>query len=298
MSSKSVNEPSQSETLVLARCKGSGVVKGDASDLPFPRIVPSCSTGVQRVISVQKRVMFLSSLSIRFLGPVGLLICVTLACGGGRQAAGPAIPPTRMPLPTFTATSVPVLPPTPTLVPVPTDTPIPLAATETPAPTLTPILTEVPTDTPTAEPAPTMAPLPPTDTATPAPPNTPAVPPSAEPIIKYVIADAQREFNCDFTAIYGWVRDANNFGVSGVTVHALGIHESTGLEFITETDGEGHYEAFRIPLAELASAQWAVMLTEDGRELSERFHWTSTAVCQSDDTGHSQVLRVDWKLIE
>ena len=175
---------------------------------------------------------------------------------------------------------------------------MPLAATETPAPTLTPIPTEVPADTPTAEPAPTMAPPPPTDTATPAPPATPAVPPTAEPIIKYVIGETHREFNCDFTAIYGWVRDASNLGIPGVTVRALGIHESTGLEFVTQTDGEGHYEAFRIPLAELASAQWAVMLMEDGREVSERFHWTSTAVCQSDDTGHSQVLRVDWKLIE
>ena len=180
------------------------------------------------------------------------------------------------------------------LVPVPTDTPIPLAATETLAPTLTPIPvavpTDVPADTPTAEPAPTVAPPP--------PPDTPAVTPTLEPIIKYVIADAQREFNCDFTAIYGWVSDASNLGVPGVTVRALGIHESTGLEFTTQTDGEGRYEPFRIPLAELASAQWAVMLMEDGREVSERFHWTSTAVCQSDDTGHSQVLRVDWKLIE
>jgi len=278
------------------------VVRGDASDLLFPRIVLSCSTVVQRVISVQKRVMFVSSLSIRFLGPVGLLICVTLACGGGQPAAGPAIPPTRMLLPTFTVTSVPVPPPTPTLVPVPTDTPMPLAATETPAPTLTSIPVEVPTevpaDTPTAEPAPTTVRPPPTDTATPAPTDAPAVTPTQEPIIKYVIADAQREFNCDFTAIYGWVSDASNLGVPGVTVRALGIHESTGLEFVTVTDGEGRYEAFRIPLAELASAQWAVMLMEDGREVSERFHWTSTAVCQSDDTGHSQVLRVDWKLIE
>ena len=276
--------------------------KGDAFDLLFPRILLCCSTVVQRVISVQKRVVFVSSLSIRFLGPVGLLICVTLACGGGQRAAGPAIPPTRMPLPTFTATAIPVPPPTPMLVPVPTDTPIPPAETETLAPTLTPIPvavpTDVPADTPTAEPAPTMAPPPPMDTSPPAPTDAPAVTPTQEPIIKYVIAETQREFNCDFTAIYGRVSDASNLGIPGVTVRALGIHESTGLEFITQTDGEGRYEAFRIPLAELASAQWAVMLMEDGREVSERFHWTSTAVCQSDDTGHSQVLRVDWKLIE
>jgi hypothetical protein len=40
------------------------------------------------------------------------------------------------------------------------------------------------------------------------------------------------------------------------------------------------------------------MVMEDGREVSERFHWASTPVCNSDDDGHSQILTVDWKLIE
>ena len=87
-------------------------------------------------------------------------------------------------------------------------------------------------------------------------------------------------------------------GLANVEVRALGIHESTGLDFTVCTDAEGRYQAFRSPLAELQSAQWAVTVTEDGREVSERFHWASTPVCNSDDTGHSQVLRVDWKLIE
>lgn len=87
-------------------------------------------------------------------------------------------------------------------------------------------------------------------------------------------------------------------GLANVEVRALGIHESTGLDFTVCTDAEGRYQAFRFPLAELQSAQWAVTVTEDGREVSERFHWASTPVCNSDDTGHSQVLRVDWKLIE
>jgi hypothetical protein len=67
---------------------------------------------------------------------------------------------------------------------------------------------------------------------------------------------------------------------------------------VTRTDAEGRYEAFRIPFADLLSGQWAIMLMEDGREVSERFHWASTPVCESDDVGNSQVLRLDWKLIE
>jgi hypothetical protein len=112
------------------------------------------------------------------------------------------------------------------------------------------------------------------------------------------LANTQREFNCEYTAIYGTVLNANNFPLPEVEVRALGIHESAGLEFTVRTDAEGRYEAFRIPLPDLQAAQWAVMLVEDGREVSERFHWASTPVCESDDTGHSQVLRVDWKLIE
>jgi len=80
-------------------------------------------------------------------------------------------------------------------------------------------------------------------------------------------------------------------------VHS-GRHSRTGLEFTVRTDAGGRYEAFRFPLQELLGAEWAIMVMENGREVSERFHWTSTPVCQTDDTGHSQVLRLDWKLIE
>jgi hypothetical protein len=117
-------------------------------------------------------------------------------------------------------------------------------------------------------------------------------------MIKYVLADAAREFNCDFTSVYGMVSDANNSGIPGVEVQAVGIHETSGLEFVTRTDVEGRYELFHIPLPELLSSQWAVVLVEEGREVSERFHWASTPVCQSQDSGNSQVLRLDWKLIQ
>jgi hypothetical protein len=140
--------------------------------------------------------------------------------------------------------------------------------------------------------------VPPTGTPPPPPADTPTPIATPEPIIKYVLANTQREFNCEYTAIYGTVLNANNFPLPEVEVRALGIHESAGLEFTVRTDAEGRYEAFRIPLPDLQAAQWAVMLVEDGREVSERFHWASTPVCESDDTGHSQVLRVDWKLIE
>lgn len=139
---------------------------------------------------------------------------------------------------------------------------------------------------------------PPPPTATPLPTDTPTLTPTPEPLLKYVIAATNREFNCDFTYVYGTVLNANNFPVAGVEVRALGIHDTSGLDFTVLTDADGRYEAFRFPLAELPGAQWAVMVMEDGREVSERFHWASTPVCNSDDTGHSQVLRVDWKLIE
>jgi hypothetical protein len=83
-----------------------------------------------------------------------------------------------------------------------------------------------------------------------------------------------------------------------VEVRALGIHETSGLEFVTHTDADGRFEIFRIPLADLLAGQWAVMIVQDGREVSERFHWASTPVCESDDLGHSQVLRLDWKLVQ
>jgi hypothetical protein len=154
------------------------------------------------------------------------------------------------------------------------------------------------TGTPTPTFTPTQESLPPTNTPLPTPTDIPTMTPSPEPIIKYVLAGTQREFNCDFTYIYGTVKNANNFGIPDVEVRALGIHETTGQDFTARTDAEGNYEIFRIPLPNLLAAQWAIMLMQGGREVSERFHWASTPVCESDDTGHSQVLRIDWKLIE
>jgi hypothetical protein len=234
-------------------------------------------------------------LSKRIYFAIALLFCIMLACGGGQRAAGPAAPPTRTPLPTFTVTPMPVSPPTPTPAPVLIDTPTPIPATATPTTTFT----AIPTDTPVPTPMPTETPLPPTNTPPPTPTEAPPTEtPTPEPIIKYVIADTQRELNCDFTYIYGTVKNANNFGIPDVEVRALGIHQTTGLEFTTRTDAEGRYEIFRIPFADLLSGQWAVMLMEDGREVSERFHWGSTPACEGDDPGNSQVLRLDWKLIE
>ncbi|GAB4450062.1 MAG: hypothetical protein Fur0044_45610 [Anaerolineae bacterium] len=220
-------------------------------------------------------------------------IFMTLACGGP-SAARSAVAPTKTRLPTFTATPLPLPSPSATA----TTTPLPATATPTetplPPPTL-PVVEQADTPEPTA--TPTVPPLP-TDTPVPPPTDTPTVTPTPEPVIKYVLAAANREFNCDFTSIYGTVLNANNFGLPNVEVRALGIHETSGLDFTVTTDVEGRYEAFRIPLANLPGAQWAVMVMENGQEVSERFHWASTPVCQSDDTGHSQVLRVDWKLIE
>ncbi len=225
---------------------------------------------------------------------LSILILTGLACGFGSSptTTTPAVPPTNTPRPTFTPTVVntPVVfiatfTPTP---PPPTETPIPPTATETPTP-------PPPTETPipaTETPLPTETPIP--FTPTPVPPTeTPTIAPTPEPVIRYVLAGTAREQNCEFTTIRGTVKNANNFGLPGVEVLALGIHESSGLEFRASTDAEGRYEALRVPLPELQAAQWAVMLIEGGREVSERFHWASTPVCNSDDTGHSQVLIVD-----
>ena len=232
-----------------------------------------------------------------------LLIILTLACGGiGNQQGNNQAPSTKTPLPTFTPsptlTLQPLLPtPTPVIEVTPTDTPTLVVVIDTPTsvsevpPTDTPVI-----DAPTIEPTSTAIPLPPIET--PVSEATPTDTPTPEPIIKYVLAGTNREFNCDFTYIYGSVKNANNFGIPDVEVRALGIHDTTGQDFTTRTDAEGNYEIFRIPLDQLLAAQWAVMVMENGREVSERFHWASTPVCESDDLGHSQVLRVDWKLIE
>ncbi|MBN1219758.1 MAG: hypothetical protein JXM69_12585 [Anaerolineae bacterium] len=230
------------------------------------------------------------NLSNQKLWLVGCLIGLTIACGRLQPAPAGVISATRTTLPTFTFTPTSTPPPLFTSTPLPTATPLPTdtpPSTFTPAPTATSLSTATPV---------VIAPLP-TATPEPAPTDTPTVTPTPEPVIKYVLANTQREFNCDYTAIYGTVKNANNFGLPGVTVRALGI-KGTGGDFIGPTDAEGNYEIFRIPLAQLQAGQWAIMVMENGLEVSERFHWASTPVCQSDDTGHSQVLRVDWKLVE
>ncbi len=228
------------------------------------------------------------------IGLIGAVLVTITGCALGQSVGGPAASatpvPTRTPISTFTATATNTPQPTATVTALPTDTVSP--------PTVTP----PPTDSPVAETAPTTTPTlpPPPPTSTPVPTDTPVptVTPTPEPVIAYVLAGTNREFNCDYTAIYGTVQDANGKGIPGVTVRALGIHETTGLDFSTQTDEQGRYEIFRIPLPELQAGQWAVMIMLDGQEVSERFHWASTPVCESDDLGHSQVLKVDWKRVE
>lgn len=246
-------------------------------------------------------------MSKNIYGLIILLIALTLACSGlGTQQSRNQPPPTKTSLPTFTPsptlTLQPLLsPPTPVTEATPTDTPTLVVAIDTPTriSEATPTDTPVPdTPTPVSEATPTNTPVPPPPTDTPVSEATPTDTPTPEPVIKYVLAGTNREFNCDFTYIYGSVKNANNFGIPDVEVRALGIHDTTGQNFTTRTDANGNYEIFRIPLDQLLAAQWAVMLMENDREVSERFHWASTPMCESDDLGHSQVLRVDWKLIE
>jgi hypothetical protein len=223
-------------------------------------------------------------------------VLLTGACALTSRSGAPAavVTPTatRTPVATFTLTPNPT--PTLTLAPSPTFTAVPSPTSPQASPTLPPATpTPVPPDTPTSAPLPTATPVP-TDPPTPVPSPSP----TPEPVILYVLAATQRGFDCDVTRIYGAVQNASGKGIPGVTVRALGIHETTGLDFTTQTDAEGRYEIFRIPLPELQAGQWAVMIMQDGGEVSERFHWASTPVCQSSDLGHSQVLRVDWKLIE
>ena len=227
------------------------------------------------------------------LGLLGILLTGACALTGRVAGPGPTSTPTstRTPVPTFTHTLTLQPKPTYTLIPTPSPSATSPPANPPPTPTL------IPTSTPTVPPAPTSTP-PPTVAPTPTETAVPTVTPTPEPVILYVLASTQREFNCDYTYIYGTVQDANGKGIPGVTVRALGIHETTGLDFTTQTDAQGRYEVFRFPLAELQVGQWAVILMSAGGEVSERFHWASTPVCQSSDLGHSQVLRVDWKLIE
>lgn len=223
--------------------------------------------------------------------PTVLLLNVIACCFTGRQQASVTIvPPTPTPRPTFTP-----VPPTstPTHTPVPTDTP-----TATPVP---PTHTPVPSSTHTPVP-PTATPVPatpvPSSTPTPVPTDTPAPTPDATASrLKYVLAGTERQLNCFEVAVYGTVLDASNRALSGVTIEAVGIHGTQGRHVGTV----GEDGTYAIPLArfsELPHSEWYVAIFEGNEEVSERFHWTATAACQSSDSGDSQVLWVHWKLIE
>lgn len=217
---------------------------------------------------------------------VGLILVGTVGCGAGAPEEIAVAPTaTKDLVPTFTvAPSVtPTAPATKTAIPTKTPT-IPPSPTATTTPTVAPSATGVP---------PTNTPVPPTDTPVPATATT-----TPAPTIDYVIADANRQLNCNYTYIYGRISNANNEGLAGVQVRAEGIHKTEGTTFTTTTDEQGRYEIFRIPFNELPAAEWAVYVMNDGRRASEPFYWAETSICQSDDPGHSQVLRVDWKLVE
>ena len=115
--------------------------------------------------------------------------------------------------------------------------------------------------------------------------------------LKYVLAGTERQLNCFEVAVYGTVLDANNRPLAGVTIEAVGIHGTQGRHVgIVGEDG-----TYTIPLArfsELPHSEWYVAIFEGNEEVSERFHWTATAACQSSDSGDSQVLWVHWKLVE
>ena len=222
--------------------------------------------------------------------PAVLALNVAACCFGGQQQAVVSIPPTTTPRPTFT-----LVPPSPT----PTATVVP-----TGTPTFTPVLpTGTRAPSPTVTPAPfTDTPIPPTlvpsDTPTPAPTDTAAPTPDATASrLKYVLAGTDRKLNCREVAVYGTVLNANNHPLPGVTIEAVGIHGTQGRDVGTV----GEDGTYSIPLAQfsdLPHSEWYVAVFEGGEEVSERFHWTATAACQSTDSGDSQVLWVHWKLIE
>ena len=222
--------------------------------------------------------------------PAVLFLSVAACCFGRQQQAAVSIPPTATSRSTFT--SVPPSP-SPTDTPIPTDTPTftPVPPTDTPAPS----------PTATVEPS-TDTPIPPTPvpsaTPTPVPTDTPAPTPDATAShLKYVLAGTERKLNCFEVAVYGTVLDANNSPLPGVTIEAVGIHGTQGRHVGTV----GENGTYAIPLAQfsdLPHSEWYIAVFEGGEEVSERFHWTATAACQSNDSGDSQVLWVHWKLIE
>jgi hypothetical protein len=223
--------------------------------------------------------------------PTVFLLNIFGCCFAGRQQVGltvvpptstprptftpapPSSTPSRTPVPTGTATSTPV-PPTNTLVPTPTGTPVPPTLTPAPA-------TRIPTKTPTPVP---------TDTAAPTPDATASR-------LKYVLAGTERQLNCFEVVVYGTVLDANNRPLAGVTIEAVGIHGTQGRHVGTV----GEDGTYTIPLARFSAlphSEWYIAIFEGNEEVSERFHWTATAACQSSDSGDSQVLWVHWKLVE
>lgn len=216
----------------------------------------------------------------------GVLAC----CFAGPGRTGNVVPPTFTPRPTFTATLSPAV----TDSPVPTET----ATFTPPAGTPTP---PVPTFAATPPP-PTETPLPPRPSATHTPTSAPTPSPAPTPDataswLKYVLADAGRELNCSEVAVYGTVLDANNRPLPGVTVEVVGIHGTAG-RFVGVVGDDGRYRVQMARFADLPYSEWYVAVFENDEEVSERFHWTATSACQSNDSGDSQVLRVDWKLME
>jgi hypothetical protein len=103
--------------------------------------------------------------------------------------------------------------------------------------------------------------------------------------------------NCQQVKIHGSVLNASNSPLQNVTVEVVGIHETSG-HYVVQTDAQGRYEVVLGTLSEVPSGQWYVAVVRDNSEVSERYHWASTSICESDDLGHSQQLQIDWKLVE
>ncbi len=226
----------------------------------------------------------------RWGAPIVLLLGVAACRLGGEKPVSVSVLPTPTLRPTFTPvtpSATPIWTPTNTMTL--TFTPVPPTYTSTPMPSDTPL-------PPTSTPVPTK-PVP-TDTPTPAPTNTAAPTPDATAVrLKYVLAGAERKLNCFEVAVYGTVLNANNQPLPGVSIEAVGIHGTQGRHIgVVGNDG-----AYAIPLArfsDLPRSEWYVAVFEGDEEVSERFHWTATAACQSNDSGDSQVLWIHWKLIE
>ena len=229
---------------------------------------------------------------VRWGVPAVLLTSAVACCFSGKPQTGALLPATATLRPTFTS-----IPPTAVPTGTPTSTQTPTAAFTLAPPTATPTLAATDTLVP-----PTDTAMPPTPEATltpsPEPTDTPAPTPDATASrIEYVLAGTERKLNCVEVAVYGTVLDANNNALSGVTVEAVGIHGTQGRH--VGTVGQGG--SYAIPLArfsDLPHSEWYVAVVDDDEEVSERFHWTATAACQSNDSGDSQVLWVHWKLIE